>query len=90
VSAAYQALRLCSFLSSPTLHTIQAGVLINVYLYVETGLANDSLNSERASDAWSLMGSLVRQCVAMGLHVDPADLDSKISLRDAEVRRRIW
>ena len=26
----------------------------------------------------------------MGLHVDPASLDAKISLREAEVRRRIW
>jgi hypothetical protein len=26
----------------------------------------------------------------MGLHVDPVSLDSKISMRDAEVRRRIW
>jgi hypothetical protein len=26
----------------------------------------------------------------MGLHVDPVSLDPKISMRDAEVRRRIW
>jgi len=26
----------------------------------------------------------------MGLHVDPASLDPKISMRDAEIRRRIW
>jgi hypothetical protein len=26
----------------------------------------------------------------MGLHVDPVSLDPKISIRDAEVRRRIW
>jgi len=80
VSGAYQALRLCSFMSNPSIHTIQAQILINVYL----------LNSERAADAWSQTGSLVRQCIAMGLHVDPASLDGKVSVRDAEVRRRIW
>ena len=54
--------------------------MINIYL----------LNSERAADAWSQTGSLVRQCIAMGLHVDPVSLDPKVSIRDAEVRRRIW
>lgn len=80
MSAAYQALRLCSFLSNPTIYTIQAQILVNVYL----------LNSERAADAWSQTGSLIRQCIAMGLHVDPAILDPRISLRDAEIRRRVW
>lgn len=80
LSAAYQALRLCSFLSSPTIHTIQSQILINIYL----------LHSERSYDGWSLVGSLVRQCIAMGLHVDPVSLDPKISLREAEIRRRIW
>lgn len=67
-------------MSNPTLATIQAQILINIYL----------LNSERAADGWSQTGALVRQCVAMGLHVDPAILDPRISMRDAEVRRRIW
>jgi hypothetical protein len=67
-------------MSNPTLATIQAQILINVYL----------LNSERAADAWSQTGALVRQCIAMGLHVDPASLDSKVSMRDAETRRRVW
>ena len=95
VSGAYQALRLCSFMSNPSLASIQAQVslkriderpindsqiLINIYLF----------NTERAADAWAQTGSLVRQCIAMGLHVDPARLDAKISLREAEVRRRIW
>jgi hypothetical protein len=26
----------------------------------------------------------------MGLHVDPISLDSRISMRDAEIRRRVW
>ncbi|ORX35799.1 fungal-specific transcription factor domain-domain-containing protein [Kockovaella imperatae] len=80
LSGAYQALRLCSFLSNPSVASIQAQILVNIYLF----------NSERAADAWAQTGSLVRQCIAMGLHVDPARLDAKISLRDAEVRRRIW
>lgn len=80
LSAAYQALRLCSFLSSPTIHTVQSQILINVYL----------LHSERAADAWALTGSLVRQCIALGLHVDPTHLDPRISQKDAEIRRRVW
>lgn len=80
LSAAYQALRLCSFLSSPTLETIQTQILINIYL----------IHSERAADSWALTGSLVRQCIAMGLHVDPTHLDPRISMKDAEIRRRIW
>lgn len=80
VSASYQALRLCSFLSNPTIYTIQAQVLINTYLYA----------SERAADVWALIGSLVRQCIALGLHVDPVSMDPNVSMRDAEIRRRIW
>ena len=62
------------------MYTIQAQLLINVYLYA----------SERASDAWSLIGSLVRQSISLGLHVDPLLLDSNVSMREAEVRRRLW
>lgn len=80
LSAAYQALRLCSFLSSPTIETIQTQMLINIYL----------IHSERAADSWALTGSLVRQCVALGLHVDPTHLDPRISMKEAEIRRRIW
>ena len=54
--------------------------MINLYLII----------SERAADSWTQTGSLVRQCIAMGLHVDPASLDPKMSLREAEVKRRIW
>ena len=67
-------------MSSPTIKTIQTLILVNIYL----------INSERATDAWSSTGALIRQCVALGLHVDPASLDSKISMRDAEIKRRIW
>ena len=54
--------------------------MINIYL----------LTSERAADSWAQTGSLVRQCVAMGLHVDPLNFDPKMTIRDAEVRRRVW
>nr|WVH01926.1 Q5KPI0-CRYNJ expressed protein [Naematelia aurantialba] len=80
LSAAYQALRLCSFMANPTLHTIQAQILINVYL----------IHSERAADAWAQSGSLIRQAIGMGLHVDPTHHDARISMRDAEVKRRVW
>lgn len=73
-------MRLCSFLANPTIYTIQAQVLINVYLYA----------SERAADVWTLLGSLVRQAIAVGLHVDPVSMDPGVSMRDAEVRRRVW
>lgn len=80
LSAAYQALRLCSFQSSPTIATVQSQFLVCVYL----------LHSERAADSWGLTGSLVRQCIAMGLHVDPTHLDPKVSQKEAEIKRRIW
>lgn len=59
---------------------MQTQILINIYL----------LNSERISDAWPLLGSLVRQCQSVGLHLDPVTVDPRMSLREAEVRRRIW
>ena len=67
-------------MSSANIYTIQTQILVNIYL----------LNSERAADSWTQTGSLVRQCIAIGLHVDPASLDGRISVREAEVRRRIW
>jgi hypothetical protein len=54
-------------MSNPTIYTIQTQILMNIYL----------LNSERAADGWAQTGSLIRQCVAMGLHVDPASLDPR-------------
>lgn len=48
------------------------------------------ISSERASDAWPELGIVIRQAVAMGLHVDPTQLYPSISLKDAEVRRRLW
>ncbi|KAK8864494.1 hypothetical protein IAR55_001744 [Kwoniella newhampshirensis] len=76
----YQALRLCSFLANPTVHTLQCQLLIEVYLLV----------SERAADAWSIGGSVIKQAIALGLHKDPLSLDPKVSMRDAEIKRRLW
>ncbi|WVQ80822.1 hypothetical protein IAT38_002929 [Cryptococcus sp. DSM 104549] len=80
LSAAYQALRLCSFMANPTVHTLQCQVLIEVYL----------LASERAADAWAIGGNMIKQAIALGLHKDPLSLDPNISMRDAEVKRRLW
>ncbi|GHJ89807.1 hypothetical protein NliqN6_6209 [Naganishia liquefaciens] len=80
LSGAYQALRLCSFLSSPTVSTVTAGIMIGIYL----------LNSERASDFWPELGSTIRQAICMGLHIDPMQLYPGMSQKDAEVRRRMW
>ncbi|WWD17199.1 hypothetical protein CI109_101637 [Kwoniella shandongensis] len=62
------------------LHTLQCQLLVEVYLLV----------SERAADAWSIDGSIVKQAIALGLHKDPLSLDPKISMRDAEIKRRLW
>ncbi|WVW84031.1 hypothetical protein I302_106059 [Kwoniella bestiolae CBS 10118] len=80
LSASFQALRLCAYLANPTMRTVQAQLLQMVYL----------LASERASDAWTTGGTLVKQAIALGLHKDPLSLDPKISMRDAEIRRRLW
>nr|XP_019011068.1 uncharacterized protein I206_04376 [Kwoniella pini CBS 10737]OCF49849.1 hypothetical protein I206_04376 [Kwoniella pini CBS 10737] len=80
LSASFHALRLCAYLANPTMRTIQAQLLQMVYL----------LASERAADAWTSGGTLVKQAIALGLHKDPLNLDPKISMRDAEVRRRVW
>ncbi|OXC67489.1 hypothetical protein AYX13_03998 [Cryptococcus neoformans] len=80
LSAAYHALRLCSFMANPTVPVLQCELLIQVYL----------LASERAADAWAIGGNMIKQAIALGLHKDPLSLDPNISMRDAEVRRRLW
>ncbi|WRT66485.1 uncharacterized protein IL334_003444 [Kwoniella shivajii] len=80
LSASQQALRLCAFLANPSMPTIQTQLLHMVYL----------LTSERAADCWTIGGTVVKQAIALGLHKDPLSLDPKISMRDAEIRRRLW
>jgi len=48
------------------------------------------LNSERASDFWSSLGSLIRQSIAIGLHIDPLHTFPQMPQREVEVRRRLW
>ncbi|TYJ55982.1 hypothetical protein B9479_003367 [Cryptococcus floricola] len=80
LSAAYQALRLCSFMANPTVQVLQCQVLIQLYLLV----------SERAADAWAIGGNMIKQATALGLHRDPLSLDPRVSAREAEVKRRVW
>lgn len=60
-SASNQALRMSSYLSSASLRSIQAMVLITYFL----------INDDHASDGWAFGGILMRQAYAMGLHRDP-------------------
>lgn len=80
LSAAYQSLRLCSFLSSPTLQTIHSQLLIGSYL----------LNTERAASFWPLLGSVARQAQSIGLHVDPSKIKRDWDPIEADTRRRLW
>lgn len=76
LSAAYQALDLSSFHSSPNLQTIYAQILMGLYL----------VHTERASTFWPILGSIARQAQAIGLHVEP----KYNPLPDQDLRRRIW
>lgn len=60
-SASNQALRMSSYLSTASLHSIQAMVLVTYFL----------INDNHASDGWAFAGILIRQAYAMGLHRDP-------------------
>lgn len=80
LSAAYQSLRLCSFLSAPTLQTIHCQLLIGSYL----------LNTERAASFWPLLGSVARQAQSIGLHVDPYKIRRDWDAVEADTRRRLW
>jgi hypothetical protein len=60
-SAANQGLRMSSYLSSATMRSMQAMVLVTYFL----------INDNHASDGWAFAGILMRQAYAMGLHRDP-------------------
>lgn len=60
-SASNQALRMSSYMSSASLSSIQAMVLMTYFL----------INDNHASDGWAFAGILIRQAYAMGLHRDP-------------------
>lgn len=60
-SAGNQALRMSSYLSTASIHSVQAMVLVCYFL----------INDNHASDGWAFAGILMRQAYAMGLHRDP-------------------
>ena len=60
-SASNQALRVGSYLSTASIPSVQAMVLITYFL----------INDNHASDGWAFAGILMRQAYAMGLHRDP-------------------
>ncbi|KAF7546606.1 hypothetical protein G7Z17_g8311 [Cylindrodendrum hubeiense] len=79
-SASNQALRVSSYLSSASLRSIQAMVLITYFL----------INDNHASDGWAFAGILIRQAYAMGLHRDPNIVTPNASLFEKQQRRKLW
>lgn len=71
-SAANQALRMSSYLSSASINSIQAMVLMTYFL----------INDNHASDGWAFAGILMRQAYAMGLHRDPNIGKSNLAASD--------
>ncbi|KAI4135732.1 MAG: hypothetical protein LQ347_000412 [Umbilicaria vellea] len=80
VSASHQALRMSTYLSKPTMRTIQAMVLVTYFL----------MNDNHASDAWAFAGILIRQAYAMGLNRDPSILTPTLSAFEKQQRRKLW
>ncbi|KAK3688163.1 fungal-specific transcription factor domain-containing protein [Podospora appendiculata] len=79
-SASNQALRMSSYLSSASLRSIQAMVLITYFL----------INDNHASDGWAFAGILIRQAYAMGLHRDPNIVAPSASPFEKQQRRKVW
>jgi hypothetical protein len=75
-----QALRLASFMNTPTLLAIQTLIMIGPYL----------TNSGRFLDAWTLFGTTIRLAHSIGLHRDPKFLDPAPPLRESTIRRTLW
>jgi hypothetical protein len=80
VAAAMQALRLGSFMNTPTLLVVQALVIIGPYL----------VNSGRLMDAWTLFGTTIRIAHSIGLHRDPQLLDPIPDPSECMIRRSTW
>ncbi|KAK4129982.1 hypothetical protein BT67DRAFT_446094 [Trichocladium antarcticum] len=79
-SASNQALRMCSYLSTASIKTIQAMVLITYFL----------INDNHASDGWAFGGILMRQAYAMGLHRDPNIVVPDAPPFEKQQRRKVW
>ncbi|SMY18640.1 unnamed protein product [Zymoseptoria tritici ST99CH_1A5] len=80
LAASMQALRLASFMNTPTLLSIQTLIMIGPYL----------TNSGRFLDAWTLFGTTIRMAHSIGLHRDPKFLDPAPPLRESMIRRTLW
>lgn len=79
-SACNQALRMSSYLSTASLRSIQAMVLMTYFL----------INDNHASDGWAFAGVLIRQAYAMGLHRDPNVVTPDASPFEKQQRRKVW
>lgn len=79
-SASNQALRMNSYLSTASIRSIQAMVLITYFL----------INDNHASDGWAFGGILMRQAYAMGLHRDPNIVTPTASMFEKDQRRKVW
>lgn len=80
IAAAMQALRLASFMNSPSLLCIQTLIMIGPYL----------TNSGRFLDAFTLFGTTIRLAHSIGLHRDPKFLDPAPALRESSIRKTLW
>ncbi|RYP27765.1 hypothetical protein DL767_007540 [Monosporascus sp. MG133] len=79
-SASNQALRMCSYLSTASINSVQAMVLLVYFL----------INDNHASDGWAFAGILMRQALAMGLHRDPNIVTPGATLFEKQQRRKLW
>ncbi|ORY65013.1 fungal-specific transcription factor domain-containing protein [Pseudomassariella vexata] len=79
-SASNQSLRVGSYLSSASVRSLQAMVLIVYFL----------INDNHASDGWAFAGILIRQAYAMGLHRDPNIVAPHASIFEKQQRRKLW
>ncbi|KAI1333085.1 fungal-specific transcription factor domain-containing protein [Xylariaceae sp. FL0255] len=79
-SAGNQALRISSYLSTASIHSVQAMVLLGYFL----------INDNHASDGWAFGGILMRQAYAMGLHRDPNIVIPDASPFEKQQRRKLW
>lgn len=75
-----QALRASSFLSRPTLWSLQALLIVGPYL----------TNSGRFLDAWSMFGLTIRLAQSLGLHRNPKYLNPVPDLRQCIIRSNTW
>ncbi|KAI1828132.1 fungal-specific transcription factor domain-containing protein [Xylaria intraflava] len=79
-SAGNQALRMSSYLSTASMHSVQAMVLLCYFL----------INDNHASDGWAFAGILTRQAYALGLHRDPNIVTPDASPFEKQQRRKLW